>query len=78
MKSDFDLNFDIPDIACGAVIPHGVQLELLKEEKRKEELEAQRKHDFWIATYGIIGGLISGMVSGVVASLIVLKLQGLL
>lgn len=65
---------DIPEIARGAVIPDEMQLLWLKEAKEKEALRQQRRHDFLIATYGIIGGIVGGVVS----SVIVLKLQGLL
>lgn len=65
---------DIPSIAQGTVIPNGIQELWLREAKEKEALKQQRRHDFLIATYGIIGGLISGVAS----SLIVLWLQGLL
>lgn len=68
------MDFEIPDIARGAVIPAAIQESWLKEAKEQEALRKQRRHDFLIATYGIIGGIISGVVS----SLIVLKLQGLL
>lgn len=64
----------IPPVAQGTVIPDGIQEIWLKEAKEKESLKKQRRHDFLIATYGIIGGFISGVVS----SLIVLWLQGLL
>lgn len=65
---------EIPSIAKGAVIPDGIQELWLKEAKEKEALKKQRRHDFFIATYGIIGGFVSGIAS----SLIVLWLQGLL
>ena len=65
---------DIPSIASGQVIPHRVLEQQLKEAKEKEILRQQRKHDFLIATYGIVGGIISGITS----SLIVLCIQGLL
>ena len=65
---------DIPSIAKGTVIPNGIQELWLREAKEKKALKQQRRHDFLIATYGIIGGLISGIAS----SLIVLWLQGLL
>lgn len=64
----------IPAIAKGTVVPHGTQEQWLKEAKEKEALKKQRRHDFLIATYGIVGGIISGVAS----SLIVLWLQGLL
>ena len=64
----------IPSIVKGADIPEGIQELWLQEAKEKEALKKQHRHDFYIATYGIIGGIISGAVS----SLIVLWLQGLL
>ena len=67
-------NFPIPEIAKGTVIPTGIQMHQIKEAKEKEALRQQRKHDFLIATYGIVGGIISGVAS----SLIVLYIQGLL
>lgn len=64
----------IPPIAQGSVIPNGIEELWLKEAKEKETLKKQRRHDFLIATYGILGGFVSGVAS----SLIVLWLQGLL
>ena len=68
----------IPPIAEGTVIPDGIQELWLKEAKEKEALKKQHRHDFLIATYGIIGGIFGGIVSGVATSLIVLWLEGLL
>lgn len=70
----FDKLPEIPSIARGAVIPDGIQEQALREAKEKDVLKKQRRHDFLVATYGIIGGIISGTLS----SLIVLWLQGLL
>lgn len=67
-------NIPIPEIAKGTIIPDGIQMQQIKEAKEKEALRQQRKHDFLIATYGIVGGIISGVAS----SLIVLYIQGLL
>ncbi len=64
----------LPSIADGSTIPLGIQELWIKEEKEKQALKKQRRHDFLIATYGIIGGFVSGVAS----SLIVLWLQGLL
>ncbi len=65
---------EIPPIARGAAIPDGIQEQALREAKEIEALRKQRRHDFLVATYGIIGGVVSGTLS----SLIVLWLQGLL
>ncbi len=67
-------NFPIPEIAKGTIIPDGIKMQQIKEAREKEALRQQRKHDFLIATYGIVGGIISGVAS----SLIVLYIQGLL
>ncbi len=67
-------NIPIPEIAKGTVVPLGIQMQQIQEAKEKEALRQQRKHDFLIATYGIVGGIISGVAS----SLIVLYIQGLL
>lgn len=65
---------DIPKIARGEVIPENIRLRELEKSRELEEIEKQRRHDFLVATYGIIGGIVSGVAS----SLIVLWLQGLL
>ena len=71
MKSE---NRSFPSIPAGPSMPPGIEALILKEEKEKEAIRKQRKHDFLIASYGIIGGLISGLAT----SLIVLWIQGLL
>lgn len=63
-----------PPIVTGPQVPEGVQDLRIREEKERAALKKQRRHDFLIATYGIIGGIISGTAS----SLIVMWLQGLL
>lgn len=68
------MKINIPELAKGTVIPHGIIQQQFEEAKAKEELRKQRKHDFLIATYGILGGIVSGVAS----SLIVLYIQGLL
>lgn len=67
-------NIPILEIAKGTIIPNGIKMQQIKKAKEKESLRQQRKHDFLIATYGIVGGIISGVAS----SLIVLYIQGLL
>lgn len=59
------LDFKAPRMSSGSIIPHGIQEQWLKEEKEKEALKKQRRHDFIIATYGIIGGFISGLLSSI-------------
>ena len=55
-------------------VPPGIEALLIEREKEKEAIKKQRRHDYLIATYGIVGGLISGLAT----SLIVLWLEGLL
>ena len=62
----------LPNISKGTVMPSGIQDSFLREEKEREALRQQRRHDFLIATYGIIGGIIGGAIS----SVIVLLLEG--
>lgn len=59
------MDFKATRMSSGSVIPHGIQEQWLKEEKEKEALKKQRRHDFIIATYGIIGGFISGLLSSI-------------
>lgn len=62
----------LPNISKGTVMPSGIQDSFLREEKEREAIRQQRRHDFLIATYGIIGGIIGGAIS----SVIVLLLEG--
>ena len=64
----------LPKLIRGERIPDGIQELWLKEEKERAAIKEQRRHDFLIATYGIIGGIVGGVIS----SLIVMMLQGLL
>ena len=59
-----------PDATC----PPSVITHITEEGKHYLIYAKQRKRDFLIASYGIIGSIISGVIS----SLIVLWLQGLL
>ena len=62
----------LPTISKGTVMPSGIHDSFLREEKEREAIRQQRRHDFLIATYGIIGGIIGGAIS----SVIVLLLEG--
>lgn len=62
----------LPNISKGTVMPSGIQDSFLREEKEQEAIRQQRRHDFLIATYGIIGGIIGGAIS----SILVLLLEG--
>ena len=58
----------IPELAKGNIIPHSILELQLKEEKEKILLKQQRKHDFIIATYGIIGGFLGGIISSLLVT----------
>lgn len=68
------MDFKLPDIAAGKVVPDELRVDWLKEAREKAAAKEQHKHDFVVAAFGIAGGLVSGVVS----SLIVLWIQGLL
>lgn len=68
------MDFKLPDIAAGKVVPDELRVDWLKEAREKATVKEQCKHDFVVAAFGIAGGLVSGVVS----SLIVLWIQGLL
>lgn len=58
------MNFpDIPPIAKGTVLPDSVQRKLLEEEKEKNAIKKQHRHDFVVATYSaIIAAIISTLI----------------
>ena len=68
------MGFKLPNMAKGTLIPNGIIEQQIKEAKEKADIKKQHRHDFFIATYGIVGGFASGIIS----SLIVLYIQGLL
>ncbi|MPM90559.1 hypothetical protein SDC9_137680 [bioreactor metagenome] len=51
-----------PKMAKGTTIPESVALLELKEAKEKALLKQQRKHDFLVATYGIIGSALASII----------------
>lgn len=59
-------DFKKPHIANGDFLPHGVSLEIMKQEKEKHLLKAQRRHDWLIALFGVIGGGAMGFITSLV------------
>lgn len=59
------MNFpDIPPIANGTVLPDSVQRKLLEEEKEKNAIKKQHRHDFVVAVFNaVIAGIVSLIVS---------------
>lgn len=59
------MNFpDIPPIANGTILPDSVQRKILEEEKEKNDIKKQHRHDFIVATFNaVIAGIVSLIVS---------------
>lgn len=63
-----DLNLDdfkIPAIAEGKVLPIGIEHELMKQEKEKHLRKQQRRHDWCIAIFGVLGGGVMGLLTSI-------------
>ena len=60
------MDFKIPEIAKGTIVPHAVLEQQLKEAKEKELRRQQWKHDFHVALFSAaIGGLV-GFISSAI------------
>ncbi len=69
--SDFDFkNIEIPAIARGAVLPHGVEAELMNQEKEKILRKQQRRHEWRMEIFSLIGGGIMGFITSLIFWLI--------
>lgn len=68
------MDFKIPEMAKGTVVPISVLEQQLKEAKEKELRRQQWRHDFRVALFSAV----AGGISGILTSLIVLHIQGLL
>lgn len=65
-----DYMFKEPNMATGSVIPLSIKEMEYKELKRKYELKQQHRHDYLVATYGIIGGVVSGLITSLIVGLL--------
>ena len=63
-------NFKNPHIAKGDFLPPGISAEMMKQEKEKYLLKSQRRHDWLIAIFGVLGGGIMGFITSLVFWLI--------
>ncbi len=56
------MNFQVPKLAAGKVVPGGVKSleQQIKEAKAKQEKREQRKHDYFVAAFSSICGGITG------------------
>lgn len=56
----------IPNIVSGKVIPSGVDLEIIKQEKENMIRKQSRKHDWIIAIFSVIGGGVMGFLTSLI------------
>lgn len=68
------MDFKLPEMSKGTIIPNGIIEQQLKEAKEKELRKQQWRHDFRVALFSAV----AGGIAGVITSLIVLYIQGLL
>lgn len=68
------MDFKLPKISKGTIIPDSAIEQQLKEAKEKELRKQQWRHDFRVALFSVIAGGISGLLT----SAILLHMQGLL
>lgn len=68
------MNFKLPEMSKGTIIPNGITEQQLKEAKEKELRKQQWRHDFHVALFSTV----AGGIAGIVTSLIVLYIQGVL
>lgn len=68
------MDFKLPEMSKGTIIPDGVIEQQIKEAKEKELRKQQWRHDFRVALFSAV----AGGIAGVITSLIVLYIQGLL
>lgn len=68
------MDFKLPEMSKGTIIPDGVIERQIKEAKEKELRKQQWRHDFRVALFSAV----AGGIAGVITSLIVLYIQGLL
>lgn len=68
------MDFKLPEMSKGTIIPDSAIEQQLKEAKEKELRKQQWRHDFRVALFSVIAGGISGLLT----SAILLHMQGLL
>lgn len=69
--NDFNFeNIEIPAIARGEVLPHSVELETMMKEKEKLLLKKQRRHEWRMEIFSLIGGGIMGFITSLIFWLI--------
>lgn len=68
------MDFKLPEMSKGTIIPGGIVEQQLKEAKEKELRKQQWRHDFRVALFSTV----AGGIAGIATSLIVLYIQGVL
>ena len=68
------MDFKLPEMSKGTIIPDSAIEQQLKEAKEKEIRKQQWRHDFRVALFSVI----AGGISGILTSAILLHMQGLL
>lgn len=68
------MDFKLPEMSKGTIIPNGIVEQQLKEAKEKELRKQQWRHDFRVALFSTV----AGGIAGIVTSLIVLYIQEVL
>ena len=56
----------IPNIADGKVLPPGIELELMKQEKEELLRKKSLRHDWMIAIFSVLGGGVMGLISSII------------
>ncbi len=64
-------NIQIPTLATGTVVPRGTgDFEQARELKEKHLRKARRRHDWLIASFGVLGGGVMGFLTSLIFWLI--------
>lgn len=56
-------NFVAPKLASGKVLPDGLEHALFEKEKEEFLRKEQRRHDWLVASFGVIGGGVMGLIT---------------
>lgn len=64
------MDFKLPEMSKGTIIPNGIANQQLKESKEEELHKQQRKHDYLVTILGGISGAIFGLITSVIFWLI--------
>ena len=57
-------------IAGGCVLPYKVEEQFRREQREKQQLKEQRRHDYMVALFGCVGGGVMGFLTSLLFWLI--------